>query len=711
MTAPDTLYRYAPLIELDDLLEEKVAFVPLSVLDDPAEVLPWNGDVYANPPLARIEEEMDRFATLMAERHPAAAPFKGPLKGRLDDRERREVSAFLAETADLLLGSVERSLLFLSASTEAGSPLLWRRQAAGHRGFVVAFDPSHPDLQAAIKPAIPWFPVTYQEERPPFLGCGINGPDFDPHLAALFAFASGHWREEKEWRLAVHHSGGEGIVRLPLPAQAIRGLMFGARVGPDALAEAQARVRRMPEFAHVRLFQARPAADRMAMTYHPLDQDHRLARLPLQKPPMTAPSLPGPPAGKPLSIVLMSDRGFRYGAGMGVYRQAQGFLCAGHAVSLIASNLDNDWHRTTDFGLDRFPGTWRGIAALSTLPPLDQQPNHVEFCDRVFDDLARTLRGVAADVLLVGNLHGANWPLAWLERLRAVVPKVVVFLADLHLITGRCAYSGDCGRFLTGCDEDCPTSGQYPALPPSLIREAWDMRSRLFDRPDGIPLAAASDWFATIARQRFPSAGMIRTVHYGLDELVYAPMSKPLARRLLGLEAGATVITTGAVDVSEPRKGGDLLLPLIEALGRRPGVQVAVFGLTGALGNRLAALPHVRQVGLIPSQDMPVLLSASDLFVGLSREEGLGQTFIEAAACGVPSVAFDVGGIGEAVSHGQTGLLSPEVSLDGLLACIGTLIDDPVRRHTFARRARALVSSHFTQADQASRWTKFLADL
>ncbi len=55
---------------------------------------------------------------------------------------------------------------------------------------------------------------------------------------------------------------------------------------------------------------------------------------------------------------------------------------------------------------------------------------------------------------------------------------------------------------------------------------------------------------------------------------------------------------------------------------------------------------------------MPEILSACDVAVVPSRwEEAFGFAAVEASACGLPVVAFDIGGLTEAVHHGETGLV------------------------------------------------------
>ena len=56
---------------------------------------------------------------------------------------------------------------------------------------------------------------------------------------------------------------------------------------------------------------------------------------------------------------------------------------------------------------------------------------------------------------------------------------------------------------------------------------------------------------------------------------------------------------------------------------------------------------------------MPEVLSAFDVFVLSSHDEGMSNAILEAMAMQKPVVATDVGGTGEVVQHGRSGLLVP----------------------------------------------------
>jgi glycosyltransferase involved in cell wall biosynthesis len=71
------------------------------------------------------------------------------------------------------------------------------------------------------------------------------------------------------------------------------------------------------------------------------------------------------------------------------------------------------------------------------------------------------------------------------------------------------------------------------------------------------------------------------------------------------------------------------------------------------------------------------LLAAADLFFLPTDRESFGLSALEALACGVPSLAYDVGGIVEVIKDGVTGALRPVGDIDGLAsAAIAMLKDD-----------------------------------
>jgi len=95
---------------------------------------------------------------------------------------------------------------------------------------------------------------------------------------------------------------------------------------------------------------------------------------------------------------------------------------------------------------------------------------------------------------------------------------------------------------------------------------------------------------------------------------------------------------------------------------------------------------RVRFLGYQP--DPAPALARCQLFVLASRSEALPRSILEAMRAGLPVVATDVGGVGEAVVHGATGLLAPPQNPAALAAAIAELQAAPDLRRELGGRAR-----------------------
>jgi glycosyltransferase involved in cell wall biosynthesis len=95
-------------------------------------------------------------------------------------------------------------------------------------------------------------------------------------------------------------------------------------------------------------------------------------------------------------------------------------------------------------------------------------------------------------------------------------------------------------------------------------------------------------------------------------------------------------------------------------------------------------------------KDIGMILSASDIAVLCSDNEGMPLTLIQASQSGLPIVSTDVGSVSDIVVNGTTGLLT-EASSKGLIEGVSALLDDPDLGLSFGRagkeRAREFFSS------------------
>lgn len=178
--------------------------------------------------------------------------------------------------------------------------------------------------------------------------------------------------------------------------------------------------------------------------------------------------------------------------------------------------------------------------------------------------------------------------------------------------------------------------------------------------------------------------GPIEVVFNGADLRATAP-SEPEPRRVavLGRLVAHKRIHLVVEAAAALRDRGEPVV--VDVIGRGPREEslralVAARGLTDL----------VRLHGFVDEQTKADLLARAELHVCASEGEGWGQVVLEAAAAGVPTVAYDVPGLRDSVLSGRTGwLLQPAEGLaDGIARALDEL-SEPVLAESVRADCRA----------------------
>jgi glycosyltransferase involved in cell wall biosynthesis len=196
----------------------------------------------------------------------------------------------------------------------------------------------------------------------------------------------------------------------------------------------------------------------------------------------------------------------------------------------------------------------------------------------------------------------------------------------------------------------------------------------------------------------------LRLVYNGIDAGAFTNemVDRSTARRLLGISDGALVFSV--VANLHPYKGHRDLLPALAALSDALHSDWLCLIVGKDVHDHLPELRrlclkyglsrNVRFLG--PRRDVPIILSASDIHISASHQEGLPNNIIEAMCARLPVVATAVGGVPELVVDGQTGYLLPPQDAGRMTGALVALAQAPIRRNAFGEAGYARAVSHFS---------------
>ena len=146
----------------------------------------------------------------------------------------------------------------------------------------------------------------------------------------------------------------------------------------------------------------------------------------------------------------------------------------------------------------------------------------------------------------------------------------------------------------------------------------------------------------------------------------------------------------------------------IKAVSRLPGVHLVVAG-DGPLREALRAQADATMPGryhnlTITPDRMPELYRSASAFLHLSRDESFGNVYVEAMACGIPTVAWNLSRTRWIT--GDTATLVPDEDDDALVAALQATVRGSIDRQNIIARAE-----EFAWPVIANRYAEFLRDV
>lgn len=248
----------------------------------------------------------------------------------------------------------------------------------------------------------------------------------------------------------------------------------------------------------------------------------------------------------------------------------------------------------------------------------------------------------------------------------------------------------------------------YHQYQPAIQRRLFRRIERLAARVTTVFIAVTDKVKEDMVSARIADAEHICRIYNGLDTTAFSPDAvDPRERQRLraAWACDADTVVIGAVARLVPDKGIEDLLRAFQIVRGQCANTVLVIAGEGGLRQALEQLAstldiaaHVRWTGWC--DNVPVLMSAFDVFCLPTLREGFGYVFLEAQAMGLPVAATRIEPLTETMKDGETALLVPPGSPGELAAALARFAASAELRGEFGGNGLQRVRRLFTQEAQ-----------
>lgn len=249
--------------------------------------------------------------------------------------------------------------------------------------------------------------------------------------------------------------------------------------------------------------------------------------------------------------------------------------------------------------------------------------------------------------------------------------KVIWTLHDMAPFTGGCHYSNGCVGYTNDCS-NCPQLAEPKKNYPEEVLKA--KIARWADKD--LTIVSPSQWLADCAKQSQVFRDKpVKVIRNGLDTNVFQPTGKAHARSFFNLPKDKKILLFTCQSHGERRKGFKELMEVAHKLAEeRDDLHILMFGHASEETKKLpipfTALGHINE-----EWKLAVGYSAADVTLLPSLEDNLPNVILESSSCATPVVAFNSGGIRDAVINNVTGIIVDRFDIDSFVESILCVLD------------------------------------
>ena len=311
-----------------------------------------------------------------------------------------------------------------------------------------------------------------------------------------------------------------------------------------------------------------------------------------------------------------------------------------------------------------------------------------------------------ADII---HLHWVNQGMLSLKDLKKILQSgkpIVWTMHDMWPCTGICHHARECDKYHKECHH-CPYLYNGGAKK-DLSHQTFKKKKELYQLSP-ITFITCSQWLKERAGQSaLLEQHPIVHIPNPIKTNLFTPRNKVEARQKCNLPTGKKLILFGSVKITDKRKGIDYFIESCKILAEKHpelvnNLGVAVYGkeseqLKSLVPFQVYALDYISN-----EKELVNVYNAVDLYVTPSLEENLPNTIMEAMACGIPCVGFNVGGIPEMIDHLHNGYVADYKSAEDFANGIHWTLSES-EYQSLSEEARRKVTSSYSESTIAKKY-------
>ena len=202
------------------------------------------------------------------------------------------------------------------------------------------------------------------------------------------------------------------------------------------------------------------------------------------------------------------------------------------------------------------------------------------------------------------------------------------------------------------------------------------IKKQAYDYASSLTIVSPSQWLCKAAQESeaFKSREVVN-IRYRIDRTIFRPRDKQFAKSLFQLPPTKKIFLLASKDLNDPRKGIDLVLPIIE----HEDMKDCLFLLAGSNFKGKSYHNVVALGGIQDELLMSLVYNASDYFILSSREDNLPNTMLESIACGTPIIGFNIGDNEEIIGKNNCGIICNDLTTDSLFTAVKSALKEDVK--------------------------------